>query len=93
VIDCANSNKPDMPCTGIQGIKLVAGELGGAGECAVGVSLEKLIDRVVEAVAWPPCAGSYAARKPRVASCRSAPGDHWRRGRRVLPKRGLADNR
>ena len=27
------------------------------------------------------------------ASCRSAPGDHRRRGRRALPIRGLADNR
>ena len=77
----------------MQGIEHVAAELGSAGDCAIGVFLEKLIDRVVEAVAWPPCTGSYAARKPRVASCRSALGDHWRRGRRVLPKRGLADNR
>jgi hypothetical protein len=45
VIDCANSNKPNMPRTGMQGIELVAGELGSAGECAVGVFLEKLIDR------------------------------------------------
>ena len=48
-----------MPRTGMQGIELVVGELGSAGECAAGVFLEKLIDRVVEAVGWPPYLGSH----------------------------------
>ena len=64
----------------MQGIELVAGELGSAGECAVGVFLEKLIDRVVEAVGWPPCAGSHAARKPHVRGFgeRELPISPWR---------------
>jgi len=48
-----------MPRTGTQGIEHVAAELGSAGDCAIGVFLEKLIDRVVEAVGWPPYLGSH----------------------------------